>query len=133
MTENATPQKSTIRVVLAQVLVCNGCCCGRVDRGRPEVPVDWLKAEWKKQGLLKRVQLTITACLGPCDIANAVAIVHRAGSIWLGGIKTREEYQALIDWAVLSRDSVRLEPFPPQLAARVVPPPFLPADQAPLP
>ena len=43
----AEGERRTKRKSLMQVLVCIGCCCGRVDRGKPEVPVDWLKAEWK--------------------------------------------------------------------------------------
>jgi len=31
----------------AQVVVCKGCCCGRVDRGHNEVPIDALKSLWK--------------------------------------------------------------------------------------
>ena len=28
------------------VVVCNGCCCGRVEKGHSEVPVDLLKDSW---------------------------------------------------------------------------------------
>ena len=28
----------------AQVLLCKGCCCGKTDRGLPEVPVERIKA-----------------------------------------------------------------------------------------
>ena len=66
---------STKRRVIAHVLVCQGCCCGRVERGLPEVPVEWLKQERRKRGLLKRVHLNISGCLGPCDVPNVVAIV----------------------------------------------------------
>jgi hypothetical protein len=50
----------TKRVVVGQITVCQGCCCGNVGRGLPEVPVEWLKGEWRKRGLLKRVQSTIS-------------------------------------------------------------------------
>ncbi len=118
------PQKQTVRRVVAQVLVCNGCCCGRVEKGKPEVPVDWLKAEWKGRGLLKRVQLTISACLGPCDVPNVVSILHQGGSVWLGSINQREQYAALIDWAVRSRDLGTPATLPEELAARSMESPF---------
>ena len=76
----------TKRMVIGHVLVCHGCCCGDVDRGKPEVPVDWLKQEWRKRGLLKNIQLSICGCLGPCDLANVVkemCIRDRAAS-WTG-------------------------------------------------
>jgi len=71
------PQAKTLttkRLVIGQVLVCQGCCCGAVERGRPEVPAEWLKAEWRRRGLLKRLQLTISGCLGPCDVPNVVVV-----------------------------------------------------------
>lgn len=37
----------TKRKTIGQVLVCVGCCCGRTDRGKPPVPVDWLKRNGK--------------------------------------------------------------------------------------
>jgi len=70
-----SPLLTTKRKVIAQVFVCQGCCCGQVEHGRPAVPAEWLKQEWRKCGLLKRVQLTISGCLGPCDVPNVVAIV----------------------------------------------------------
>lgn len=127
MTEIRT-QKQTVRRVVAQVLVCNGCCCGRVEKGKPEVPVDWLKAEWKKQGLLKRVQLTITACLGPCDVPNVVSLVHEDGSVWLGSISRRDQYAALIEWAVRSRDLGTFAALPEELAAHTMQSPFQPVS-----
>lgn len=127
MTEIRT-QKQTARRVVAQVLVCNGCCCGRVEKGKPEVPVDWLKAEWKRQGLLKRVQLTITACLGPCDVPNVVSLVHEDGSIWLGSISRRDQYAALIEWAVRSRDLGTFAALPEELAGHTMQSPFQPVN-----
>jgi hypothetical protein len=47
----------TKRRVIGQIIVCQGCCCGATHKDRPEVPVAWLKDEWRRRGLLKRVQL----------------------------------------------------------------------------
>ena len=70
----------TKRLVLGNVAVCLGCCCGNTERGKPAVPVDWLKKEWKARGLLKQIQLTISGCLGPCDVPNVVAISDERGT-----------------------------------------------------
>jgi hypothetical protein len=98
------PLLTTKRKVIAQVFVCLGCCCGQVERGRPAVPSDWLKAEWRKRGLLKRVQLTISGCLGPCDVPNVVAIVTQTKTVWLGNISGRDQYELLLDWASRGKD-----------------------------
>lgn len=69
-THDATTDRPvTTRRVRAQLAVCVGCCCGRVDRGHPEVPVDALAAAWKEHELGGHVQLTVSRGLGPCDRA----------------------------------------------------------------
>ena len=70
--QNITLQSlSTKRQVLGQILVCSsGCCCGQTNKEVPAIPVDWLKKSWKEAGLLRSIQLTITGCLGPCDLTN---------------------------------------------------------------
>jgi hypothetical protein len=40
----------TKRLVIGQMIVCNGCCSGATQKDRPEVPVEWLKDEWRKRG-----------------------------------------------------------------------------------
>jgi hypothetical protein len=105
---------TTKRLVLGQVSVCQGCCCGNVANGRPAVPVEWLKREWRARGLLKRVQLSISGCLGPCDIPNVVTISNESGTHWLGGITEFSQYRALLEWAVASRDAGELLPLPSQ-------------------
>lgn len=64
----------TKRRVIGQITVCSGCRCGAVHRGKPDVPVEWLKFEWRSRGLLKVLQLTIAACMGPCGLNNVVRI-----------------------------------------------------------
>ena len=95
----------TKRLVVGQVTICRGCCCGDTERGRPEVPVEWLKNEWRKRGLLKRVQLTISGCVGPCDVPNVVVITRPSGTEWLGNIARVEQYRSLLEWAVRCRDA----------------------------
>jgi hypothetical protein len=67
--------------------------------------VEWLKDEWRKRGLLKRVQLTISGCVGPCDVPNVVVITSSSGSQWLGNIVEFEQYRSLLEWAVQCRDA----------------------------
>lgn len=57
-----------------------------------DVAVEWLKNEWRKRGLLKRVQLTISGCVGPCDVPNVVVVTSSSGTEWLGNIDKFEQY-----------------------------------------
>jgi cobaltochelatase CobN len=95
----------TKRIVVGQITVCRGCCCGNTERDLPEVPVEWLKNEWRKRGLLKRVQLTISGCVGPCDVPNVVVITTSSGTEWLGNIYHFAQYRSLLEWAVRCRDA----------------------------
>ena len=92
----------TKRRVIGQLIVCQGCCCGATYKDRPAVPAEWLKDEWRKRGLLKRVQLSISGCVGPCDVPNIVAISNERGTQWLGNITEFSQYQSLLAWAVAS-------------------------------
>jgi len=103
---------STKRLVIGQVSVCLGCCCGQTDRGKPEVPVEWLKTEWRRRGLLKNIQLSICGCLGPCDVPNVVKIDTPGESIWLGKIDCFDHYREIVDWAEQSKAAGRLLPLP---------------------
>jgi len=107
----------TKRPVLGQINVCNGCCCGQTQKGHPEVPVEWLKREWKYRGLLKRVHLTISGCLGPCDVANVVLVTSPEGTQWLAEITQRRQYELLADWAEQSKIADRLLPLPREFDA----------------
>lgn len=105
---------TTKRLVIGQVIVCSGCCCGAVSRGKPEVPIDWIKQEWKRRGLLKKVQLTISNCLGPCDLPNVVRITDADHDTWLGRVERFEQYAALVDWATESVAAGSCLPLPEQ-------------------
>jgi hypothetical protein len=107
----------TKRLVLGQIAMCRGCCCGNVERGKPDVPVDWLKAKWKDRGLRTHIQLTFSGCLGPCDVSNVVTVASGAGSTWLGGIQHRRQYESLVDWASRSVISGELLALPEEFAA----------------
>jgi predicted metal-binding protein len=92
----------TKRRVIGQLIICKGCCCGATQNGRPEVPVEWLKEEWRKRRLLKRLQLSISGCLGPCDVPNVIAINSESSSQWLAEITDFNQYRSLVEWAARS-------------------------------
>lgn len=99
-------------------MFCQGCCCGRTDRGRPEVPVGRLKEVWKGEKLNRSVQLTISGCLGPCDRANVALVITPDGNQWLGSLAGDAVYEALIAWARECHRQERLVPLPGVFDAR---------------
>lgn len=105
----------TTRKTHGQVMVCMGCCCGRTDKGHPAVPVDWLKAEWKRRTLPKKIHLSITGCLGPCDASNVVAVMFGAQAVFLGGLSEQADYLALTEWASACERRDELVPLPHSL------------------
>ena len=109
----------TARKTLAHVSVCVGCCCGQTEKGHPAVPVTWLKEQWKARRLNKHVQLTISGCLGPCDLSNVVSIGSVLGTTWIGGLETQHEYDQLLDWASRTAQQQRVLPLPAALTACV--------------
>ncbi len=112
----------TKRKVIGQMIVCCGCCCGATQKGRPEVPVEWLKDEWRKRGLLKRFQLTVSECVGPCDIPNVVVVNSDNGSQWLGNIGAFDQYRSLVEWAVRCVECGHLLELPSELQEHLTEP-----------
>jgi hypothetical protein len=117
---NETPEASAVAAPLttrvkspAQLLLCKGCCCGRTDRGLPAVPVERIKAIWKAEKLNRSVQLTISGCLGPCDLPNVAVIVTAAGTTWYGRLEGDAPYDALIAWARAAVAVAADTPLPP--------------------
>jgi len=109
---------TTLRQPLAQMVFCLGCCCGRTDRGRPELPVDRLKTVWKDEKLNRTVQLTISGCLGPCDLTNVAMVILPEGNVWLGGMAGHDVYDSLIDWARECQAAARVLPLPDGLTVQ---------------
>jgi hypothetical protein len=81
------------------MILCKGCCCGRTDRGLPEVPVERIKETWQREKLNRSIQLTVSGCLGPCDVPNVVLLIAPNGTEWLGRIVGDVAYDGLIQWA----------------------------------
>ena len=82
-----------------RVVVCKGCCCGNVSRGHDEVPVEFLKKAWAERNLEKEIQLTISGCLGTCEMRNVVLLRTDGDRIWLGRLGEKVEYEAIVEWA----------------------------------
>ena len=122
MTPELDRTLKTKRLVVGQLTICQGCCCGNTERGLPQVPVEWLKSEWRKRGLLKRVQLTISGCVGPCDVPNVIVVTGSSGTEWVGNIDTFEEYRSLVDWAVRCKDAGEMLALPKEFRARRINP-----------
>lgn len=108
-------QLTTKRRPLVQLVFCQGCCCGRTDRGRPELPVEQLKEIWRREKLNCTVQLTISGCLGPCDLANVCLIMRPEGNVWLGGMAGESVYESLVTWARACHAKGLVQPLPEEL------------------
>ena len=87
-----------VRVFEGHVFVCKGCCCGNVERGIPEVPLEAFKSQWKERGIRRRVHLTIAGCLGPCAVANVVLLVLYGRTVWLHSIDSPDQVTAIYDY-----------------------------------
>jgi hypothetical protein len=107
----ATPVM-TKRLVRGQLIFCVGCCCGRTERGLPEVPVERLKSVWRAEKLNRTIQLTISGCLGPCDVANVALVLTPGGSQWFGRLAGSTCYEAFITWARTCQAAGALRPLP---------------------
>ena len=83
----------------ARVTVCNGCCCGRVEKGHNEVPINFLEELWEENNISEHVKLTISGCLGPCSKHNVSLLSTEEEKIWLGGLSEQSHYGAIIEWA----------------------------------
>jgi cobaltochelatase CobN len=80
-----------IRVHDGHLFVCNGCCCGRTEKGFPALALDEFKRQWKQRGIRRRVHLTISGCLGPCPLANVVLLQFRGKSLWFHSINQPDD------------------------------------------
>jgi len=108
-----------IRVQDGHLFVCQGCCCGRTDKGFPALPLDDFKSQWKARGIRRRFHLTISGCLGPCPLANVVMMVFRGRTIWWHSINTPEDVSSVYDYVErMLHAETYLDP-PPELATRM--------------
>jgi cobaltochelatase CobN len=81
------------------LLVCaRGCCCGREDRGKPPVPIDFYKQEYKRRQIRDDVQLTMSGCLGPCPLLNVVLVLFDGRRVWFQSINHESQILAIYDY-----------------------------------
>ena len=107
-----------IRVQDGHLFVCQGCCCGRTDKGFPALPLQEFKLQWKQRGIRRRFHLTISGCLGPCPLANVVLIVFRGRTTWFHSINHPEDVNLIYGYVErMLRANRYLDP-PPELAGR---------------
>lgn len=108
-----------IRIHDGHLFVCNGCCCGRTDKGFPALPLQQFKQQWKQRGIRRRLHLTISGCLGPCPLANVVLLQFRQRSMWFHSINHIEDVDQIYNYVedMLRAGSI-LDP-PDALAGRL--------------
>ena len=87
-----------IRIQDGHLFVCQGCCCGRTDKGFPALPLDEFKRQWKARGIRRRFHLTISGCLGPCPLANVVLILFRGRTAWFHSINNSEDVDMIYSY-----------------------------------
>ena len=107
---------------IASVLVCNGCCCGHTEKGRPALPKAHIERLWADRQLESAVRLRFVDCLGPCNPANLAVLKAGENTTWLAGLSSVAEYEALAAWAENARASVADLTLPAALAPREIPP-----------
>jgi cobaltochelatase CobN len=66
--------------------------------------------------LPKKIHLTISGCLGPCDATNVVLVMFGDTAVWLGGLDDFAHYEALADWSSDCGQAGELKPLLPALA-----------------
>ena len=75
-----------------------------------------MKESWKRLKLNGTIQLTISGCLGPCDVTNVVYVLASDGTgRWFGGLSEDWHYETLVEWAVECRQAGWLLPIPATL------------------
>lgn len=76
-----------------------------------------LKAAWREGQLNRTVQLTISGCLGPCDLTNVTLLLTSDEQIWLGKLEGDAVYDALVRWVRDCDTAGELLPLPAELDA----------------
>ena len=107
-----------IRVQDGHLFVCNGCCCGRTEKGFPALPLEEFKQQWKKRGFRRRFHLTISGCLGPCPLANVVLLQFGGRSMWFHSINDPKDVDLIYSYVErMLQGETELE-IPVELAGR---------------
>ena len=86
--------------MIPKVTICDGCCCGRVEKGNKPVPLDELKKIWEERNLGKEVKLSSIHCLGPCSMNNVALLTFEKNRIWVGKLDDEIHYDAIVEWGI---------------------------------
>jgi len=108
-----------IRIQDGHLFICNGCCCGRTEKGFPELPLDEFKRQWKSRGIRRRLHLTISGCLGPCPLANVVLLQFRGHSMWFHSINHEADVNLIYDYVERMLLEEAVQDPPERLASRL--------------
>ncbi len=79
------------------------------------MPVEEMKAAWRRGGLQRHVHLSVSGCLGPCDLANVALVAGAEGLVWLGALRGSRPYELLLAWAVAVAGAERPLPLPDEV------------------
>jgi cobaltochelatase CobN len=107
-----------IRIQDGHLFICNGCCCGRTDKGFPPLPLDDFKKQWKKRGIRRRFHLTISGCLGPCTLANVILLQMHGRSMWFHSINHPSDVDLIYNYVERMLVDETDNEIPAELAAR---------------
>jgi cobaltochelatase CobN len=84
---------------LGQLFVCaHGCCCGRVDEGKPATNYALYHEEWERRKLRNRVHLNMGGCLGPCPLANVCMLLFDGRTVFFHSMNEDRLILALFDY-----------------------------------
>jgi nitrile hydratase accessory protein len=108
-----------IRIQDGHLFVCNGCCCGRTEKGFPPLALDEFKRQWKQRGMRRRFHLTISGCLGPCPLANVVLLQIHGRSLWFHSINRSEDVNSIYDYVEQMLVTNSVLDLPPSLSSRL--------------
>ncbi|MCY3567922.1 MAG: cobaltochelatase subunit CobN, partial [Chloroflexi bacterium] len=84
---------------MGQLFVCAvGCCCGRVDEGKPEGHFDLYHEEWERRRIRNQVHLNMAGCLGPCPLANVCMLLFEGTTTFFHSMNTEQRIVDLYDY-----------------------------------
>lgn len=84
---------------MGQLFVCaHGCCCGRVEEGKPAANFDLYHSEWERRKLRNRVHLNMGGCLGPCPLANVCMLLFDGRTVFFHSMNEDRLVLELFDY-----------------------------------
>lgn len=75
------------------ISVCNGCCCGHVEKGNPAVHNALFDALIEDDPM---ITLERPYCLGPCNMANVVKVGIEQKEYWFHHVDTEDDVKNVI-------------------------------------